>query len=153
MAYAKVKNNTLVQYPYTRNDLYKEYPNIKRAPIIPASQLPEGIIVVLGETPSEHDPVRQKLIYNKTPTLVNGKWLVLVSVVDKTESEFTVYLEKQKAGIRLQRDFLLEETDWWENEDSEGSPITAEQTAYRQALRNITDQEGFPLEVTWPTKP
>ena len=25
--------------------------------------------------------------------------------------------------------------------------------AYRQALRDITDQAGFPTDITWPTKP
>jgi hypothetical protein len=31
--------------------------------------------------------------------------------------------------------------------------MTSEQTAYRQALRDITAQAGFPTNVTWPTKP
>ena len=29
----------------------------------------------------------------------------------------------------------------------------AEWAAYRQALRDITDQSGFPTDITWPTKP
>jgi hypothetical protein len=41
---------------------------------------------------------------------------------------------------------------------SDGNPLadrtmTAEQTAYRQALRDITGQAGFPTNITWPTKP
>jgi hypothetical protein len=31
--------------------------------------------------------------------------------------------------------------------------MSAAMTTYRQALRDITDQEGFPYSVTWPTKP
>lgn len=31
--------------------------------------------------------------------------------------------------------------------------MTAEQAAYRQALRDITNQPGFPTDITWPTKP
>jgi hypothetical protein len=27
------------------------------------------------------------------------------------------------------------------------------QTAYRQALRDVTGQAGFPMDITWPTKP
>jgi hypothetical protein len=45
---------------------------------------------------------------------------------------------------------LLEETDVWALTDR---TMTAEQIAYRQALRDITDQAGFPNDITWPTKP
>lgn len=58
------------------------------------------------------------------------------------------FLEKE--SIRYERDRLLQETDVWGLSDY---PATAEQTAYRQALRDITDQDGFPLDITWPTKP
>lgn len=51
---------------------------------------------------------------------------------------------------RFMRDRLLVETDWWAMSDR---TMTAEQTAYRQALRDITDQAGFPDNIVWPTKP
>lgn len=51
---------------------------------------------------------------------------------------------------RIVRDTLLAATDVWALSDR---TMTAEQTAYRQALRDITDQDGFPTAVTWPTKP
>jgi len=51
---------------------------------------------------------------------------------------------------REKRNALLAETDWWATSDR---TMTAEQTAYRQALRDITDQAGFPTDITWPTKP
>ena len=52
--------------------------------------------------------------------------------------------------VRHERDILLAETDWWATSDR---TMTAEQTAYRQALRNISSQDGFPDNITWPTKP
>lgn len=52
--------------------------------------------------------------------------------------------------IRSQRDSLIAETDWWATSDL---TMTAEQTAYRQALRDVPAQAGFPETVTWPTKP
>ena len=52
--------------------------------------------------------------------------------------------------VRLQRDSLLSNTDWWATSDR---TMTAEQIAYRQALRDIPAQSGFPENVTWPTKP
>jgi len=52
--------------------------------------------------------------------------------------------------VRMVRNKLLFETDVWAVSDR---TMTAEQTAYRQALRDITDQSGFPTDITWPTKP
>ena len=53
-------------------------------------------------------------------------------------------------SVRRERDLLLAETDWWASSDL---TMTAEQTAYRQALRDVPSQEGFPDTVTWPVKP
>ena len=52
--------------------------------------------------------------------------------------------------VRHERDYLIAETDVWALSDR---TMTAEQTAYRQALRDITSQAGFPTNITWPTKP
>jgi len=52
--------------------------------------------------------------------------------------------------FRDERDSLLAATDVWALSDR---TMTAEQTAYRQALRDIPDQAGFPTDITWPTKP
>ena len=52
--------------------------------------------------------------------------------------------------VRTARNEFLAETDLWGLSDY---PTTAEQTAYRQALRDITGQAGFPTDITWPTKP
>lgn len=59
-------------------------------------------------------------------------------------------LEALGRPFRDERDSLLAATDWWALSDR---TMTAEQTAYRQALRDITDQAGFPNDITWPTKP
>ena len=56
--------------------------------------------------------------------------------------------------IRIKRQPLLRQSDWTQGSDA---PLTAEQKAawatYRQALRDVTAQAGFPLNVIWPTKP
>ena len=52
--------------------------------------------------------------------------------------------------VRAQRDRLIAATDWWA---SSALTRTAEQTAYRQALRDITDTYTSLDDVVWPTKP
>jgi hypothetical protein len=60
------------------------------------------------------------------------------------------YTEAMQKDARRERDGLIAETDVWALSDR---TMTAEQTAYRQALRDITGQSGFPTNITWPTKP
>lgn len=60
-------------------------------------------------------------------------------------------LEQEAEEVRTQRDALLKESDWTQVADA---PVS--QTAwadYRQALRDVPQQSGFPQEVVWPNKP
>jgi hypothetical protein len=58
---------------------------------------------------------------------------------------------RKAAEIRTERNIKLSNSDWTQIADS-----TADKTAwatYRQALRDITAQSGFPVSITWPTPP
>jgi hypothetical protein len=58
---------------------------------------------------------------------------------------------ERAASVRNQRTQLLKDSDWTQIADS-----TADKTAwatYRQALRDITGQAGFPWTITWPKDP
>ena len=58
---------------------------------------------------------------------------------------------EQAKSVRTQRTQLLKDSDWTQIADS-----TADKTAwatYRQALRDITSQAGFPWTITWPESP
>lgn len=58
--------------------------------------------------------------------------------------------------VRNIRNSMLADTDWVEL-PSASSRLTPEKLTeylnYRQALRDVTSQEGFPLNVVWPTLP
>lgn len=58
--------------------------------------------------------------------------------------------EAATTKIRAKRDTLLTACDWRMLSDQ--STVAAWVT-YRQELRDITDQDGFPINVTWPTEP
>lgn len=62
--------------------------------------------------------------------------------------------ERKAAEVRAKRDYLLNKTDFYVSGDY---PISAEDLAkvkaYRQALRDIPEQDGFPETVTWPDEP
>lgn len=63
-------------------------------------------------------------------------------------------LEEAQDRVRSNRDYLLSKTDWRVTKAYERSEnLPAEWELYRQALRDVTAQEGYPFNVTWPTKP
>jgi len=60
-------------------------------------------------------------------------------------------LEQQANEARTQRDALLAESDWTQVLDA---PVDAEAwVAYRQALRDVPEQSGFPGDIEWPQIP
>jgi len=60
-------------------------------------------------------------------------------------------LEQEADEARTQRDALLSQSDWTQVPDA---PVDqAAWAEYRQALRDIPQQAGFPTDITWPTKP
>lgn len=61
---------------------------------------------------------------------------------------------KVAENVRSQRDRLLAETDWVAIRARElGQPVPDDWYTYRGDLRQIPEQDGFPHNVTWPTKP
>lgn len=59
--------------------------------------------------------------------------------------------EKREAEIRAQRNTLLTASDWTQVADA---PVDqAAWATYRQALRDLPQQPGFPHDVVWPTSP
>ena len=56
--------------------------------------------------------------------------------------------------VRNNRDRFLTETDWVVVKHNElSTPIPQEWLDYRQALRDVPQQAGFPTDINWPTKP
>jgi peptide subunit release factor RF-3 len=58
---------------------------------------------------------------------------------------------KAAESVRTQRDAKLAESDWMVIKSAEtGVALATEWATYRQALRDITEQAGFPNTVEWP---
>jgi hypothetical protein len=71
------------------------------------------------------------------------------------EAAYQAVLDETAAkSVRQQRDRLLAECDWIVIMHTEkGTNIPAAWEIYRQSLRDITAQAGFPHNVQWPAKP
>lgn len=149
--YVKVTNGNVDTYPYSVGQLRRDNPNTSFPKQISAEVLSSYGVesVVLASEPSFTQRT-QVLSQDAQPSLVEGVWTLGWTVTDKTSEEVVEYDANEKMRIRLERDVLLSETDWWVLPDR---TATQAQLDYRQALRDITDQAGFPHDITWPVKP
>jgi len=74
----------------------------------------------------------------------------VVTVQDQIDAKVAADNAALEATERATRDDLLKATDHYGLSDV---PMTDAMTAYRQALRDVPQQAGFPQTITWPTKP
>ena len=58
--------------------------------------------------------------------------------------------DRAAVQVRDERDAKLAASDWMANSDV---TMSAAWKTYRQALRDVPAQAGFPTNVTWPTEP
>ena len=85
---------------------------------------------------------------------VNGDTLCFTNIPVPAEPDPEEVKEQLAQQVRSERDARIAETDWTQVLDA---PITAECRdsfrVYRQALRDVPQQAGFPFEVIWPEMP
>ena len=91
---------------------------------------------------------------------LDGKWYtkhILGPVFTDGEQETAYKASKdaeQAKSVRTSRDTKLAETDWVVIKNLElNANIPGAWEVYRQALRDIPAQAGFPWTNTWPTQP
>ena len=61
---------------------------------------------------------------------------------------------EQSKNVRTSRDSKLAESDWRVIKSAEtATALPTEWATYRQALRDVTTQAGFPWTITWPDAP
>lgn len=151
--FAKIENNQIAEYPVTEFDIRTRFPNTSFTTQF-SSGLPEGYVSVqLGSYPADND---LKVITEGQPTLVDGLWTQTWVVADKYTAEelaqqATDATAKKWNDLRMERNDKLTLSDWTQLPDS--NVDKAAWATYRQALRDITTQEGLPNSVTWPVAP
>jgi hypothetical protein len=151
--FVKITNGTVDQYPYSVGQLRRDNPNTSFPKNIPNPILESyGVFAVTIAGATDYDPKTQKITRSSTPVLVDGNWTITKTVVALSDDEVTVYNNRIAAENREERDRRLAVTDWWASSDL---TMTAEQTTYRQALRDITSHANWPHLAAddWPTKP
>lgn len=141
--YAKIKNNVVTHFPYSMADLYRDNPNTSFPTTLTTDTLlafdvhkviQTSVISVDSKT---HRPIQSL-------QQIDGVW---------TQQWVAQQLPESAAAdnVRGFRDAQLVKSDWTQVADA---PVDkAAWATYRQALRDITQQAGFPWDVQWPQVP
>lgn len=149
--FVKIEQGAVAQYPYTLAQMLADNLGTSFPDVMPA-QLREsfGVFEVTYQGAPEFDPLTHRVEHSATPLLIDGKWTLTATVVEKTPEQIAAAATGQAAQVRAERNTKLAETDWRFRSDMTPSQQWID---YCQALRDVTAQPGFPWSVQWPTQP
>lgn len=141
MIYAKLINDTQIETAPKNKGAWVNYD--KNTELLETDgYLP---VIVIEETTAEKPIVKYREVNGQIEQYAESA--PVPSVPEPTS-------EQQEMQIRAQRNSLLTLCDWTQLPDA---PLTAEQkqtwVEYRQALRDVPEQAGFPENVVWPSTP
>ncbi len=85
---------------------------------------------------------------------INGQWFTHYIAVTPDDEQKAAMDAAQAATVRTERNRRLAECDWTQLEDSPLNPDGKGAWAlYRETLRMVPQQQGFPWNVQWPPEP
>lgn len=114
-------------------------------------QLEEVGLVETTYEPRPQIDYTQNAVLADSPTFKDGRWIVGWTIEGASQPQIEERNDQEKKKIRQFRNEKLAECDWTQLPDA---PVdTAAWATYRQELRDLTAQEGFPWEVQWPEAP
>lgn len=96
-------------------------------------------------------PKYKKVVEEAPVKKDNGIWYQQWNVVDMDDEEKSQADQQKADRVRAERSFRLGASDWTQLGDS---PVDGSKwLAYRQALRDVPSQAGFPWDIIWPDEP
>ena len=149
--FVKITNGQVEKYPFTIGDLRKANPNVSFPKSIPTEALAQFGVYPVTLAPAPDFNARTHRLVTQQPTLIDGAWTVTKAVVAKDQAQIDGENAQMAADVRSQRDRLLTASDWTQVADAPVDKTTW--ATYRQALRDVPAQAGFPWDVTWPESP
>jgi len=150
MFYAKIApDGTLKQYPYTLADLRCENKNTSWPQNISDEVAADFNVFLVLPAPQPVD--RYDINLERTAIKQGSDWVEQWIETPATPEQITERTAAKEVEVRQQRNQLLNTCDWTQLPDA---PVDRTIWAtYRQELRDVTAQPGFPWEVVWPVAP
>ena len=134
--------------------VFSENHNCRPSKLTPEEATALGVFKLQLVTPPFHDSLSQTR--TEGPALLVGgvwtqNWVIENMPVDEAAAYRVIKDAEQAASVRTSRTQMLNDSDWTQVADA---PVDkAVWATYRQALRDVTAQSGFPWTITWPDAP
>jgi hypothetical protein len=142
-------DDSIDRYPYTLTDLRRANPGTSFAKQI-SDETAAGFNCY-PVAPTEPPAADYTINLERIAVKQGGAWVEEWIGTPATPEQIVERTKIKAAEVRQQRNELLSACDWTQLPDS---PADHEAwAAYRQELRDVTAQEGFPWDVTWPEAP
>lgn len=145
-------DGSLNRYPYTLTDLKRANSGTSWPKTI--SDELAASFNVYRVTPTQQPVENHATNLTRTAVRVNGTWIEEWVETPATPEEIAERVLQKASEVRADRNQRLVESDWTQLQDS---PLNADAKLawqlYRETLRMIPQQAGFPWEVQWPPKP
>lgn len=151
MTFAFIDNGAIYKYPIGIAEIQHKYPDVSFPSPLEGHDLSTFNVVQVHPTEQPKIDERVKKLKEGTPIFQGGVWKQTWDVVDLSSEEQSVNNTNKANLVRNERNRSLTNCDWTQLVDAPVDP--APWAAYRQALRDIPSQPGFPWEITWPTEP
>lgn len=134
----------------TDSEFRAMHPDTGFPPILTIEILDSFGVDAVMEGP-QAQPTRYQTAFRDGIYEVNGKWYKKYSVADMDDEAKAALDAQQAASQRTERNRRIAECDWTQLPDS---PVDKTAWAtYRQSLRDLTKQSGFPWDIEWPKQP
>lgn len=151
--YVLITNDSVEKYTYSISQLMADNPQTS-FPANPSDEtLAEwGVFKVAATQRPEVDYTKN--VVEGQPEFIGGVWAQVWIVSDASAQEIEQRTKDKAASVRSERNRLIAECDWTQLSDAPLNSLQkADWTQYRQELRDVPQQVGFPHEVVWPNKP
>jgi hypothetical protein len=151
--FVKITNGQ-AQANYTIGDLRKDHPNVSFPRNISDEVLAAYDVFRVKELSAPDYNSRTHRLVTQAPALVDGVWTVSRIAVAKDQAQIDNETAQVAANVRADRDKRIAKTDWMVIKHLElNENIPGVWEVYRQALRDVPAQAGFPWDVTFPNQP
>lgn len=153
--FVKAVSGVVERFPYTESDLLQDNPNTSFPQVRSDDFLATFNMYRVRELDQPScDPKTEEPVKNDAPDLQGDEWVLGWHIRQKTDEEIAKYLADLADRARQLRDNLLSSCDYIVAISYErGEPVPQAWVDYRQALRDVPQQSGFPEDIVWPEKP
>ncbi len=151
MYYAKIANKKVIEYPVSQSSIREILSGISLPESIsPQSVEDYGFYPVKPSNKPDFNPLKEK-VKEGIPEFIGKNWVQTWITTELSDTEIDSMRSQKEKEVKEIRDQLLAKSDWTQLAD-----VSVDQKKwrlYRESLREITKQTGFPYNVDWPKEP